>query len=205
MRKILFIGLPGSGKGSQAELLINHGFKHLSTGDIAREGWKNQDPLLLPYEKEVEKGNLLPDKVIFEMLEKNIKGLEGYKGYILDGAVRTLEQAKMALQKNLFDKVLFFDVDEVTAQKRLGNRTICPNCKKIFIGNPGICDKCKTKVIVRKDDSPESIKKRFQEYKKQTQPVVDFLKSRVKFYAVDGSPPISEVDKNVRKILRLNK
>jgi adenylate kinase len=206
MRKILFLGMPGSGKGSQAELLIPRGFKQISTGDIMREAWKNKDPLVLPYKESVEKGELLPDEIIFKMLEteiNNLKSVNGHKGYILDGAVRNINQAKVALEKKLFDEVLFFDVAEKIAQERLGNRTVCPNCKKIFIGNPGICDKCKTKVIVRKDDTPEAIKKRFVEDRKQTQPLIDFLKTKVKFHTVDGTPPIQEVDKNVLKILNL--
>ncbi len=204
MRKILFIGMPGSGKGSQAQLLVPLGFVHIATGDILRDAWKKQDPLLMPYKDSVDKGEYLPDEIIFKMLEKATKNIKG-KGYILDGAVRTLNQAKVALKKNLFDEVVYFEVAQDVIIKRLGNRTVCPKCDKIFVGNPGKCDKCGIEVIVREDDKPEAIKKRLKIYKEKTEPLIKFLKSKVKFYTVDGTPPIPEVDKSVLKVLGLKK
>lgn len=202
MRKLLFIGMPGSGKGSQAQLLVPKGFVHIATGDLMRDAWKNNDPLVMPYKESVEKGEFLPDEVVFELIKRGVKDVKG-KGYILDGAVRNLNQAKIALEKKLFDEVVYFEVEESVVIERLGNRTICPKCGRVYKGNPGECEVCGAKVIIRKDDTPEAIKKRLDIYKKQTQPIIDFLKEKVKFYTVDGTPPIPEVDKQVLKVLNI--
>ncbi len=183
-KRILFIGVPGSGKGTQAELLIKYGFKHICTGDIMREAWKNNDPLVLPYKKSVENGGLLPDNVVFELINRGVKNFKD-KNYILDGAVRTLNQAKIALSENLFDEVFFFDLTENEAVKRLIRRSATAEAK-------------------RKDDDPKAVKKRFQEYKKQTQQVLDYLRKNVKrFHALDASLTIEKIHNDVKRILRL--
>ncbi len=182
MRKLLFIGMPGSGKGTQAEFLEKKGFRHISTGDLIREGWKNKDPLVMPYKESIEAGNFLPDSAVFPLVERATKKTEGFKGYILDGAIRNLNQAKVFVQKGFFDEVFFFKLDEKTAIKRIGNRA----------------KKSKEK---RKDDSLDVIKKRFDIYYSETRPILDFLKTKTKYHEIDASPSPEKIHKEVLKIL----
>jgi adenylate kinase len=182
MRKILFVGMPGSGKGTQAERIEKYGFKHISTGDLLRDGWKKKDPLLLSYKESVESGNFLPDEVVFKIVLKEINSLKNFKGYILDGAIRNLNQAKIFVEKGFFDEVFFFKLDEKTAEKRIINRARVSKEK-------------------RKDDSLESVKKRFNIYYSETQPILNFLKTHTKYHEIDASPSPEKINKEVLKVL----
>ncbi|MEK6918352.1 MAG: nucleoside monophosphate kinase [Nanoarchaeota archaeon] len=182
MRKILFVGAPGSGKGTQAEFLEKKGFKHISTGELIREGWKRKDPLVMPYKESIEAGNFLPDEVVFKIVLKEINSLKNFKGYVLDGAIRNLAQAKIAVEKGFVEEVVFFKLDEKTAEKRIVNRV----------------KKSKEK---RKDDSMDVIKKRFNIYYSETQPILDFLKTKTKYHEVDASPSPEKIHREVFKIL----
>lgn len=186
MRKILFIGAPGSGKGSYASALTKYGFIHISTGDLMRDAWKRNDPLLTKYKESVEKGNLLPDEVVFSMVEKAVKSLgNSYQGYILDGAVRNIDQAKLGFSKKLFDEVVFFEVSQATAEKRINNRLKISSEK-------------------RKDDTPEAIKQRFKIFNEANKPILEFLKKNIKnFYTIDGSKTIDEVVEDIVKRLKI--
>jgi len=176
MTKILFIGPPGSGKGTQAELLKKYKFSHLSSGDLIRN---SNDPIIVKYRDiEYSKGKLLSDGLLFNLVEKNIP--KKSSKYILDGFIRTLPQAEYAKRKDLVNLVFYFSVDEKTAIKR------------ILSQNEG-----------RADDNPSSIKKRFLEYREKTEPVLDYLRKNFEFYELDGSKSIKEVHKELLKILGL--
>jgi len=176
MTKILFIGPPGSGKGTQAELLKKYKFSHLSSGDLIRN---SNDPIIVKYRDiEYSKGKLLSDGLLFNLVEKNIP--KKSSKYILDGFIRTLPQAEYAKRKDLVNLVFYFSVDEKTAIKRILSR------------NEG-----------RADDNPSSIKKRFLEYREKTEPVLDYLRKNFEFYEIDGSKSIKEVHKELLKILGL--
>ncbi|NCO18127.1 adenylate kinase [Candidatus Pacearchaeota archaeon CG09_land_8_20_14_0_10_30_9] len=176
MTKILFIGPPGSGKGTQAELLKKYKFSHLSSGDLIRN---SNDPIIVKYRDiEYSKGKLLSDGLLFNLVEKNIP--KKSSKYILDGFIRTLPQAEYAKRKDLVNLVFYFSVDEKTAIKRILSR------------NEG-----------RADDNPSSIKKRFLEYREKTEPVLDYLRKNFEFYELDGSKSIKEVHKELLKILGL--
>ena len=180
MKKILIIGYPGAGKGTQAELLNKFNLKHISTGDVIRA---STDERIIEYRNEgYKKGDLLSDELIFEILKKEISNLsENYLGYVLDGAVRTLAQAEYVKEYELIDKVIFFELSKETATKRLSGR------------NAG-----------RTDDTPEAIEHRFEEYKEKTKPVLDFLKQNFEFYTINAEPTIKEIHKEVLKVLNLN-
>ncbi|NCN51897.1 nucleoside monophosphate kinase [archaeon] len=204
MRKLLFMGLPGAGKGTQAELLEKFGFKQISTGDIIREAFKNHDKIIQPYEESINNGGFLPDEIIFQLIEKALsKFSEGTKGYILDGAVRTLPQAEYVKEHNLIDTVLFFELTEDTAYERLSSRMVCPNCKKIYSNKTTHCEKCNVDLIKRHDDSHEAIHNRFQIYKEKTEPVMPFLKENFEFIVLDANPSVEEIHKEVLKALEL--
>ena len=186
MRKILFVGPPGSGKGTQAKLLQSYRLKHISTGALMRDAWKNKDPLLMPYKEEVEEGGFLPDdKIVFHLVENAIRTLGNYKGYVLDGAVRNLNQAEIALEKGLVDEVIYFNLSNDEARKRLISRGL-------------------TAKVKRKDDRAEFIGKRFIDYRIKTKPILKYLKSHVKkYYEIDASPGIEAIHNEVVKVLGL--
>ncbi len=179
MKKILFIGPPGSGKGTQAKILERNGFKTIGTGNLIRN---STDPKIIRY-REVEylEGKLLSDKLIFGLIEKEILSLpKNCEGYILDGAIRNVEQAKYAREKGIVNLILYFSVDENTAIERILKR------------NGG-----------RSDDNLISVKKRFEEYKEKTEPSLKYLKKNFEFHKIDASKTIEEVNKKVLKILKL--
>ncbi len=177
MKKILFLGPPGAGKGTQGKLLEKDGFKIIGTGDLIR---KSHDPKIIKYRNiDYKKGKLLADKLIFNLIEREISKLpKKIKGYILDGAVRTLPQAKYAKTHKLVDEVFYFDVSQKIATKR------------ILTGNRG-----------RSDDNIISIKERFIEYKNKTIPILNYLKQSFEYHKIDAGKSIKEVNKKVIKIL----
>ncbi len=179
MRKILIIGPPGSGKGTQAKLLGNYGIKQISTGDLIRA---SKDPKIVKYRNEdYNEGKLLPDDLIFGLIKDEISKLpKNSPGYILDGAVRTVPQAEYAHKNGLVKTVLYLNLNEKNATRRILSR------------GEG-----------RSDDNTESVKKRFAEYKAKTEPELPYLKKNFDFYEVDASKTIEEVNKEVLKILKL--
>lgn len=184
MRKILFIGAPGSGKGTQARLLKKYGLSHINIGESIRTAVESKNSIVLPYKKKMESGELLPDRAVFSIIWQEIKKADS-RGYIIDGFARNVHQAKLALEKGFFDEVVFFDVPEKKAVSRVLHRAKIGREK-------------------RSDDNPETIKKRFAVFKKETLPVLDFLKkSRIKFYTIDASKTISLINEEVVKKLRL--
>lgn len=184
LRKILFVGMPGSGKGTQAKLLIPFGFKHINTGDLIRDAWERKDSLVMPYKSHIEGGGFLPDKEIFELIDKEIKGLGEVKGYILDGAIRNLAQAETALQGSLLEGILFFELSEEESRKRLRKRS---------------------RIEGRKDDSPKIVTRRLEKYRKETEPVINYLSERkIPVYRIDASLSIEEIHAEVLRVLGLD-
>lgn len=173
------MGMPGAGKGTQAELLIKYKIAHISTGDVIRKSRKKE---IVEYRNHgYKRGDLLSDDLIFEIIKKEISRLpKNSKGYILDGAVRTIEQAKYVKENNLIDEVIFYKLSKKTAVKRILNR------------NEG-----------RSDDNPKAIEHRFLEYNKKTKPVLKYLKKNFKFHKISAEPTIEEIHKETRRLLSL--
>lgn len=183
LRKILFIGIPGSGKGTQAKLLVPYNLKYIGTGELIREAWERQDPLVIPYKTHIERGGLLPDRETFELIDREVEKLGEADGYVFDGAIRNLAQAGIALQRNLLGEVLFLELSEERAIKRLSKRQ-----------HEG-----------REDDSPESILKRIDIYRFQTKPVIDYLKGEnIPIHTINAFSSIKDVHKEVLRVLKLN-
>ncbi len=184
--KILFIGPPGAGKGTQAEYFEeSYKIMHISTGDIARNAFVNKDPLVLEYEDDVQNnGKLLPDNILFQLLDNKIriiKLLPYFQGYILDGAVRTLNQAEYVLENNLANFVFFFDIPKEEAIKRLNIRY---------------------RLERRSDDKPEVIEKRFVEYYEKTTPAISFLSNNFpKYFRIDASRSIELIRRNLCNLI----
>jgi len=187
---IIFLGPPGSGKGTQSELIINE-FKipHISTGDMFREAMKQGTPAGIIAKQYVAAGNLVPDEVTIAIVKDRIQQDDCKHGYLLDGFPRTIAQAE-ALEKiangigHPVQLVLNLVVADEVLLERISGRRICKDCGASYhIRNippkvAGICDKCGGELIIRKDDNPESVKTRIETYHNQTEPLIGFYEKR---------------------------
>ncbi len=204
----IFIGPPGSGKGTQAKKLaefLNYSF--ISTGDILREEVKRNTKIGKFAKEYMEKGLLVPDDLMLKIIKKNLK--KGIR-FILDGFPRTIEQAKgldeILKKKSLkIEKVFYLNVDEDEIIKRLSSRRVCPLCKKIYNllverpKNDEICDICNVKLILRDDDKEEVIKKRIEVYKKDTEKLINYYKD--KLIEIDGEGEPEKIFENIKNSL----
>lgn len=195
---IVLFGKPGAGKGTQAPLLSERlGVKTLATGDVLRAALREGTPLGLEAKAYMERGDLVPDSVILGIVKETMAKPEYAAGAILDGVVRTVPQAEglstmLADLGRAVDGVLCFDVDNEEIVRRLGGRTVCESCQTPFTGvEPGTaCEKCGGKVMRRKDDEPEAIRRRLQVYEEQTAPVLDWYRqhgTRIAVVRADGA------------------
>ncbi|MEJ7553305.1 MAG: adenylate kinase [Aquificaceae bacterium] len=208
---VVFLGPPGSGKGTQAKKLSQElGLLHISTGDLLREAVKNQTPLGLKAREYMERGELVPDSIMISLIEE-VMPKEG--GFILDGFPRTVPQA-LALEEMLkaynkqVDRVFLFDISEEVVVERLSGRLTCSQCGAVYHKkyNPpkqeGICDLCGGKLIQREDDKEEVIRKRYRVYVEQTKPLVEFYQERNKLTRLDAEQDIQEVNRRLLEVLR---
>lgn len=214
MKCLLLFGPPGSGKGTQSELLVkNKDFAHLSTGDLFRENIKKETPVGLQAKAIIDSGALVPDSITLEMLKLAIKALPKEKNFILDGFPRNINQARLleALSEELkftVRQVIFLEVPEKVLFERLTGRRLCKSCGTVYhmLYNPpskvGVCDKCGGEVYQRKDDSAEVIGERLKIYAETTLPVKEFYKERGKLYVCDGAQGSPEdIQKRILKIV----
>jgi len=208
---LVFLGPPGAGKGTQAKLLSQRmEFLHLSTGDLLREAVKNQTPLGKKAKEYMDRGELVPDGLIVQLIEETMpKG----GNVILDGFPRTVNQA-LALEEMLkgkgekISKVLFFDVPDEVIIDRLSGRRVCSKCGAVYHVkyNPpkveGVCDLCGGSLVQRDDDREEVVKKRLEVYRKQTQPLIEFYQDRGIIYRLDAEKGVEELFKEVKGLVR---
>ncbi|RMG25531.1 MAG: adenylate kinase, partial [Methanobacteriota archaeon] len=204
MQFVLF-GPPGAGKGTQAKLLSEKfGIPQISTGDILRNAVKNETELGKKVKAILDRGELVPDDVIVELVEERLSEPDAQKGFILDGFPRTLFQAEALetwLQKNNRNglTVIRIRISEEEIVKRLTSRRICEKCGFTYnlIYNPppsdNRCEKCGGKIIQRSDDNEETIRKRIRVYIDQTSPVIDFYRNKGNLFEVDGSQHVEKV------------
>jgi len=211
-KHLLIIGPPGSGKGTQAVRVAEElGIKHLSTGDILREAVKEETELGLKAKSFMEQGALVPDELMLELIATELDKLDG-KGWILDGYPRTLPQAE-ALEKMLdergesIDKVLLIDVDPEVIVKRLTSRRVCPSCNAVYNLETlkpkveGKCDRCGAELIIRPDDTEETVRNRLKVYEEQTAPVVEFYRNKGNLVPVKGEGSIEEITAEILRVL----
>lgn len=184
MRKI-FLGAPGSGKGTAASRIApKRNIPHISTGDLFRKNIKENTKIGKKAKEFMERGDLVPDEIVIEMLKERIEKEDCEKGFILDGFPRTIPQAEKLTELIDMDLVINMCVPDDIIIKRLSSRITCKDCGEIFntVGIPtkeeGICDKCQGKVIRRADDEPEVIQNRLETYKNQTAPLIDFYRNK---------------------------
>jgi adenylate kinase len=206
---IILLGYPGSGKGTQAKLLVsNLNYKHLSTGDMFRDEIAKKTQLGEKVKSYINNGKLVPDDVVLEVIESKLKDIGD--NVLFDGFPRTIEQAEgleilMERLSRQIEKVFFFDVDENNVIKRIINRRSCPKCQRIYNlitdppKNADLCDVCGVKVVERDDDKEEVVTKRMQVYKDLTAPLISYYKSQGIFVQIDASKSVEDVYNQVIK------
>ena len=210
---IIMLGAPGTGKGTVAGILQEKlGIKQVSTGDIFRKAIKEETKLGTQVAEFLEKGMLVPDEVVIKVVEERLKQDDLKNGVILDGFPRTKEQAieleKMLAKNNKqVDIAINLTTPEEEIIERISNRRVCTNqdCKAVFnvTMNPpkqeGICDKCGSTLIQRKDDTKETVKNRLETYYKTANPVIEFYKEKGVLYSSEVSVKINKLAKDVAK------
>ena len=201
----MVLGPPGAGKGTQAEMLERElGLKHLSTGDILREEVRKETELGKRAEKYMKSGELVPDDLIVEMMEKEISK---YDNFVLDGFPRNLKQAEALDKMCRIDKVILLEVPDEVILERLSLRRSCPKCNRVYHlkYNPPkedeICDYCGAKLYQRDDDKEEVIKKRLEVYRKETEPIAKFYREKGILVKVNGSKSIEEIFLDIKGVL----
>lgn len=212
---LILLGLPGSGKGTQAEYITKtYGVTHISTGDIFRAALKNETPLGLEAKTYMDSGNLVPDELTNNIVKERLQEDDVKDGFLLDGYPRTLVQSK-ALKANLedlgrkLDAVIYLNVPEEVLLERLTGRYICSNCGATYhkLFNPtkvdGICDVCgSTEFHQREDDKPETVKKRLEVNAEQTQDLVKFYQKENILLEVDGNQKPDDVFVEITELLK---
>jgi adenylate kinase len=198
--KLVFIGPPGVGKGTYAKAVSEKfGIPHISTGDIFREEIKKGSELGKRVKEFLDKGLLVPDDIVIEVVKQRLSMDDCRKGFILDGFPRTLQQAEALEQFASPEWAFLFQARDETILERLGGRRVCPNCGAIYHIKymppkvPGICDKCGTPLIQRKDDTPEVIMERLKIYREQFTPIILFYKERGRLVDIDANEQADKV------------
>ncbi len=206
--KIVLLGAPGSGKGTQASKISEkYNIPHISTGDIFRENIKNQTPIGIEAKKRIDKGELVPDDITVQIVAERISRDDCKKGFMLDGFPRTIAQAEMLEKFATLDAVVDIDVDVNLLVGRITGRRICSKCGESyhvdFIGDTKTCAKCGAELYIRADDNEETVKSRLNVYKNQTEPLIDFYKNKNILKAVDGNQSVDKVFESISEILDL--
>ena len=202
--KIILLGAPGAGKGSQAtKIAAKYGIAHISTGDALRANIKNGTELGKFAKSYIDKGLLVPDEVVIGIVADRIKQDDCKNGFLLDGFPRTTHQAEELAKLTDIDYVINIDVDFDLITARIAGRRMCACGETYHISTykSDVCAKCGKPLYQRADDKEETVKERLAVYEKQTAPLVDFYKDSGKFVNVDGNKSIDEVFAAITKVL----
>jgi len=210
--RLVLLGPPGAGKGTQAEVLVKKlGVPQISTGDILRNAVKNGTPIGLEAKKYMDAGNLVPDDVIIGVVKERLTADDCKNGYIFDGMPRTIKQAEALDLKGIaIDAVLLIKASDDVIIKRLSGRRTCPECGDIYhietkkSDVDGICNSCGASLIVRKDDEPDTIKNRLSTYHTETEPLAEYYRVQGKLKEVSGEIAIKPQTDEVFKALGLS-
>lgn len=211
--KIIMLGAPGAGKGTQAKMIAaKYGIPHISTGDIFRANIKNGTELGSKAKEYMDKGLLVPDELVVDLVIDRFKEPDCEKGYVLDGFPRTIPQAE-ALDKALtaigesVDYAINVEVPDENIINRMGGRRACVGCGATYhiVYSPtkveGKCDTCGADLIIRDDDKPETVKNRLSVYHEQTQPLIDYYTNKGIARDVDGTVDMKDVFDAIVEIL----
>lgn len=211
--KIIMLGAPGAGKGTQAKMIADkYRIPHISTGDIFRMNIKNGTELGMEAKKYMDQGLLVPDELTVRILLDRVAKEDCKDGYVLDGFPRTIMQAEVledALNR-LGDKIDFaidVDVPDENIIRRMGGRRACLSCGATYHiehvppKKEGVCDECGQPLVLRDDDKPETVQNRLRVYQEQTQPLIAFYTERNVLRAVDGTQDMQDVFHAITEIL----
>lgn len=203
--RVILLGPPGAGKGTQAKRLAEAGgVVHVASGDLFRKHQEEGTELGKLARSYMEKGELVPDEVVIRMVLERIGEPDAQDGYILDGFPRTIEQAKaldeaLAQEHAQIDRVPLMEVETEELVRRLAGRWICSQCQAPYHQElappkqPGVCDRCGGKLYQRPDDRPEAVRRRLEVYEEQTVPLVEYYSRQGKLSRVNGQQEIEQV------------
>ena len=203
--RLILLGAPGAGKGTQAEIISEkYNIPTISTGNIIRAALKNGTEMGLKAKSYIDAGELVPDNVVIGIIKERLSEADCKEGYILDGFPRTIPQA-VALDDMGFviDAALSIEVDDSEIVKRMSGRRVCEKCGASYhteFKKPeveGVCNLCGGKLVIRKDDEPETVKNRLNVYHEQTEPLKDFYKSCGKLIMVEGQDKVEDTTRLV--------
>ncbi len=209
--RVIFLGPPGAGKGTQAQALASEwGVPHVATGDMLREAVAAKTPLGLEAKRHMDSGGLVPDDVVIGLVGERLAQPDAKAGVVLDGFPRTVAQAEaldalFARTGRSLDRVVFFDVSRDELLRRLTGRRVCRACGRTFhlVSAPptvaGKCDACGGELYQRDDDSEATVATRLDVYQKQTAPLLDYYRSRGLLAQVRGEGSVSQVTDAIRK------
>lgn len=211
--KIVMLGAPGAGKGTQAKMIAErYQIPHISTGDIFRMNIKNGTELGKEAKTYMDAGKLVPDELTVKILLDRVSDEDCKNGYVLDGFPRTIPQAEVltdALNKlgDKIDYAINVDVPDENIVNRMGGRRSCPSCGQVYhvVHMPpkqeGVCDKCGAGLVQRDDDKPETVSQRLTVYHDQTQPLIEYYEKAGVLKNVDGTKDQKEVFEAITEIL----
>ena len=208
MPRIVFLGPPGAGKGTQAAGLARElGIPHLSTGDMLRAAVAAGSPLGNEADEYMRAGKLVPDALVLKILEERLALPDAKAGFLLDGYPRNLAQGETLAQRLPVDAVVSFEVPSEELVRRLSERRTCPKCQAVYHLTfqppkvPGRCDHDGAELVQRPDDRPAAVQNRLRVYADQTAPLLDFYRQRGLLRPVDASGPPEEVARRIRAAL----
>ena len=207
--KLILLGAPGAGKGTQAERLCKElNVPTISTGNILRAAIKNGTPTGLKAKSFMDAGRLVPDDVIIGIITERLAEADCRDGYILDGVPRTIAQAEAMEKAGItFDAVISIEIADETIMDRMSGRRVCESCGASYhlVAVPpkqeGVCDKCGGKLVQRKDDEPETVKARLEVYHRETEPLKDFYAQRGLLKPVENQPSVEETSQAILRAL----
>ncbi len=208
MHRIVFLGPPGAGKGTQAATLAQElGVPHLSTGDLLRTAVRERSPLGIEAEGYMRAGRLVPDDLVLRLIRERLARPEAARGFLLDGFPRNRAQAEALESVTAIDRVVAFEIDPTLLIRRLGDRRVCPICATVYnlTTRPpkvdGRCDLDQAPLVHRPDDRPEAIRTRLEVYREETAPLEAFYRERglLRPVRADGTP--GEVAARVRSVV----
>ena len=207
--KLILLGAPGAGKGTQAEKIVEkYGIAAVSTGNIIRAALKAGTEMGLKAKSFMDAGQLVPDDVVIGIIKDRLKEKDCENGFILDGFPRTIPQAQALEDMGVdIDKVLDIEVPDEKITARMSGRRVCSKCANsyhLLYKKPkteGVCDACGGELIQRKDDAPETVQARLKEYHEMTEPLKDFYKKLGKLVIVEGQEEVADTTALVFKAL----